>query len=127
MPQTGAPLAGRLSCVRIQEQEKFQHEKVIFAALQKNHFETEEGRAVEKDLGLYVTLLPKGNIKRDLAGPAGKVSLEGTTIQDELIMFSELSFGPYAEVVDVIRASAAFLCVDNDNRYMDGKVNPPCL
>ncbi len=79
---------------------------------------------MEKDFGLYVTLLSKGNIKRDLAGSAGKVSLEDTTIQDELILFSELNFGPYAEVVDVIRASAAFLCVDNDNRYVDGKVNP---
>ena len=27
-------------------------------------------------------------------------SLEGTTISDEVILFSELSFGPYAVVVD---------------------------
>lgn len=79
---------------------------------------------MEKNFGLYVTLLPKGKIKRDLTGPASKVSLENTTIQDELILFSELSFGPYAQVVDMIRTSVAFLCMGNDNRYIEGKVNP---
>lgn len=69
---------------------------------------------MEKNFGLYVTLLPKGKIKRDLTGPASKVSLENTTIQDELILFSELSFGPYAQVVDMIRTSVAFLCMGND-------------
>ncbi len=77
-----------------------------------------------KDFGLYVTLLPKGKIKRDLTGPAGEVSLEDTTIQDELILFSELSFGPYAQVVDMIRTSVAFLCVDNGSRPTPGLVNP---
>ncbi len=79
---------------------------------------------MEKDFGLYVTLLPKGKITRDLTGPAGEVSLEDTTIQDELILFSELSFGPYAQVVDMIRTSAAFLCVDNGSRPTPGLVNP---
>lgn len=76
------------------------------------------------EYGLYLSVLSDGHIKRDLAGPAGKVSLEDTTIQDELILFSELSFEYYAKVVDVIRTSVAFLCVDNDNRYIKGKVNP---
>ena len=49
--------------------------------------------------GVYVELLPKGKIKRDLAGVSGEVSLEGTTVSDEVILFSELSFGPYAVVV----------------------------
>ncbi len=79
---------------------------------------------MEKGFGLYVTLLPKGKIKRDLTGPAGEVSLEDTTIQDELILFSELSFGPYAQVVDMIRTSAAFLCVDNGSQPTPGLVNP---
>ncbi len=77
-----------------------------------------------KDFGLYVTLLPKGKIKRDLTGPAGEASLEDTTIQDELLLFSELSFGPYAQVVDLIRTSVAFLCVDNGSRSTPGLVNP---
>lgn len=76
------------------------------------------------EYGLYLTLLPDGQIKRDLTGPAGKVSLENTTIQDELTLFSELSFEYYAKVVDAIRTSVAFLCVDNDNRYIKGKVSP---
>ena len=56
--------------------------------------------------GAYVELLQKGEIKRDLAGVSGEVSLEGTTISDEVILFSELSFGPYAVVVDLIRFQA---------------------
>lgn len=79
---------------------------------------------MEKDLGLYVTLLPKGKIKRDLTGPVGEVSLEDTTIQDELILYSELSFEPYAQVVDMIRTSVAFLCVDNGSRPTPGLANP---
>ena len=46
------------------------------------------------EYGLYLSLLLDGQIKRDLTGPAGKVSLEDTTIQDELILFSELIFTP---------------------------------
>ena len=61
------------------------------------------------EYGLYLSLLLDGQIKRDLTGPAGKVSLEDTTIQDELILFSELSFTPYAQVVDMIRTSVAYL------------------
>lgn len=46
------------------------------------------------EYGLYLSVLSDGHIKGDLTGPAGKVSLEDTTIQDELILFSELSFTP---------------------------------
>lgn len=56
--------------------------------------------------GVYVELLPEGKIKRDLAGIAGEVSLGETTVFDEVILFSELSFGPYAVVVDLIRSQA---------------------
>ena len=54
------------------------------------------------DYGLYLSLGQNGHIKRDLAGLAGEVSLEDAVIQDELILFSELSFEPYALVVDLI-------------------------
>lgn len=77
-----------------------------------------------EEQGLYVTLLPKGKIKRDLTGPAGKISLGESSIQDELILFSELSFLPYAQVVDLIRTAVAFLCVDQDSRPTPGVVNP---
>lgn len=71
------------------------------------------------EYGLYLSALSDGHIKRDLTGPAGKVSLKDTTIQDELILFFELSFTPYAQVVDMIRTSAAYLCVDDS-----GKADP---
>ncbi|MCM1149750.1 MAG: DUF6076 domain-containing protein [Butyricicoccus sp.] len=70
-----------------------------------------------KDHGLYVTLLPKGKIRRDLARPAGKISLEETSIQDELILFSELSFEPYAMVVDAIRNMAADIMRQDREHY----------
>jgi len=77
-----------------------------------------------EDYGLYVTMLPDGKIKRDLTGPSGKVSLEESSIQNELILFSELSFLPYARVVDMICTSAAFLCINNGGRPTPGLVNP---
>lgn len=64
--------------------------------------------------GVYVELLPKGKIKRDLAGVSGEVSLEDTTISDEVILFSELSFGPYAVVVDLIRFQAKAILKHDD-------------
>ena len=65
--------------------------------------------------GVYVELLPKGKIKRDLAGVSGEVSLEGTTVSDEVILFSELSFGPYAVVVDLIRFQAKAILKHDDH------------
>jgi len=114
-------LAGWPSCDRIQGKEKFQHEKVIFTVLPKNYFETKEGCTMEKGFGLYVTLLPKGKLKRDLVGVTGKVSLEDTTIQDELVLFSELSFESYAHVVDMIHTSAGSV-IDQDEGHF-GKIN----
>ena len=56
--------------------------------------------------GLYVELLPDGKIKRDLVGSSGEASLEDTVVSDEVILFSELNFEPYAVVVDLIRSQA---------------------
>lgn len=70
-----------------------------------------------KEHGLYVTLLPKGKIKRDLTGAASKVSLNEVSIQDELILFSELSFEPYAMVVDAIRNMAANIMRQDEDHY----------
>ena len=65
--------------------------------------------------GMYVDILPEGNIKRDLAGYSGGVPLEDTTISDEVILFSELNFGPYAIVVDLIRSQAKAILMHNDH------------
>lgn len=56
--------------------------------------------------GVYVELLPDGKIKRDLAGILGEVPLAETKISDEILLFSELIFEPYAAVVDQIRSQA---------------------
>ena len=56
------------------------------------------------DLGLYVSVSPEGKLKRDLAALTGKVPLEDSTVEREIIEFSELDFGPYAQVVDYIRS-----------------------
>ena len=69
------------------------------------------------EYGLYLSALSDGHIKRDLAGPAGKVSLEDTTIQDELILFSELNFEPYALVVDIVRNCAGSIMVQDEGHY----------
>jgi len=64
---------------------------------------------MKTDCGLYVFVTPDGKLKRDLAAVSGKVSLDATTIEDEIITFSELDFGPYAMVVDLILTSVAFI------------------
>ena len=51
------------------------------------------------DKGIYVSLLPKGKIKRTLTTESGEVELPETTIADEIILFSELDFEHYAQVV----------------------------
>ena len=55
---------------------------------------------------MYVELLQDGKIKRDLAGIPGEVPLAETKISDEILLFSELIFEPYAAVVDQIRSQA---------------------
>lgn len=64
---------------------------------------------MKTDCGLYVSITPDGTLKRDLAAIHGKVSLADTTVEDEIIMFSELDFGLYATVVDLIITSTAFI------------------
>ena len=56
--------------------------------------------------GVYVELLQDGTIKRDRAGIPGEVPLAETKISDEILLFSELIFEPYAAVVDQIRSQA---------------------
>lgn len=40
--------------------------------------------------GLYISILPNGDVERTLVTPSGTMVLEKTTIADELILFSEL-------------------------------------
>ena len=64
------------------------------------------------DLGLYVSVSPEGKLKRDLAALTGKVPLEDSTVKQEIIEFSELEFGPYAQVVDCITVTANYMLSD---------------
>lgn len=64
------------------------------------------------DCALYVTILPDGKMKRDLTSVTSKVCLDDVTVEDEIISFSELAFGPYAAVVDLLIYSASNLSVD---------------
>ena len=58
------------------------------------------------DKGIYVSLLPKGKIKRTLTTESGEVELPETTIADEIILFSELDFEHYAQVVELLNTIA---------------------
>lgn len=57
---------------------------------------------MERALGLYVSVSSDGKIKRNLTA-RGEVKIKATTVADEIILFSELNFGPYAQVVDMLR------------------------
>lgn len=76
---------------------------------------------MKTDCGLYASVTPDGTLKRDLAAIFGKVSLANTTVEDEIITFSELDFGPYAEVVDLIITSAAL--IPHGGRIEDADMN----
>lgn len=72
---------------------------------------------MERKLGLYVTLGNDGSLKRTLVSVSGETELEATTLNDEVILFSELIFDFYAFIVDRIRLSAAYLVTQDG----DGK------
>ena len=57
---------------------------------------------MERKLGLYVTLGNDGSLKRTLVSISGETELEATTLNDEVILFSELIFDFYAFIVDRI-------------------------
>ena len=76
-----------------------------------------EGTPMERKLGLYVTLGDDGSLKRTLVSISGETNLEATTLNDEVILFSELIFDFYAFIVDRIRLSAAYLVTQDG----DGK------
>lgn len=76
-----------------------------------------EGTPMERKLGLYVTLGNDGSLKRTLVSISGETELEATTLNDEVILFSELIFDFYAFIVDRIRLSAAYLVTQDG----DGK------
>ena len=65
--------------------------------------------------GVYVELLPRGKIKRDIAGYPGDVPLAEAKISDEIFLFSELIFEPYAVVVDQIHAQARAILMYDDH------------
>lgn len=72
---------------------------------------------MERKLGLYVTLGNDGSLKRTSVSISGETELEATTLNDEVILFSELIFDFYAFIVDRIRLSAAYLVTQDG----DGK------
>lgn len=58
--------------------------------------------------GVYVSLSPKGILERQLVTVNGEISLPETTPEEEIVLYSELNFEPYAAVVDMLRTTAAF-------------------
>ena len=68
-----------------------------------------EGTPMERKLGLYVMLGDDGNLKRTLVSVSGDTELEAATLNDEVILFSELIFDFYAFIVDRIRLAFPYL------------------
>jgi hypothetical protein len=57
---------------------------------------------MEKLLGLYIAVATDGRIRRNLSTRNGEIKLKASTINEEIIEFSELNFKPYAEIVDLL-------------------------
>ena len=76
---------------------------------------------MEKALGLYVSLSSDGKIKRNLTARDGEVKVKASTIADEIILFSELNFLPYAQIVDMLRNMFANAYVEETSEEHFGK------
>ena len=50
---------------------------------------------MEREPGLYVTLLPENRIKKILTDEDGEVTESEVSIADELMYYSEVSYEPY--------------------------------
>ena len=72
---------------------------------------------MDKNYGLYVSLLPNGEIKRTLLSLYGTEELELTTINEEIITYSELIFLPYSEVVDTIILCHQHMTEEGDENF----------
>ena len=74
---------------------------------------------MKTDCALYVKVLPDGQMERELVTINGKTCLESTTVEQEIINFSELEFGPYAAIVDLLAYSASNLSVEGRVEEVD--------
>lgn len=67
--------------------------------------------------GLYVSVSDDGAIKRNLTVKSGEtIDLASTTVNDEIIAFSELNFKYYAELLEHIEN----MCEDSYVEVTDG-------
>ena len=57
---------------------------------------------MEKISGLYMAVASDGRIRRTLVSHSGEVKLKASTVNEEIIEFSELNFKPYAGIVDLL-------------------------
>ena len=73
--------------------------------------------------GLYISILPNGDVERTLVTPSGTMVLEKTTIADELILFSELCFDPYSEVGKYLATIAMYLPSPSEHTYTQEEIN----
>ena len=72
---------------------------------------------MQKICGLYVEINKDGTLKRNLAVKNGEtIKLERTTVNDEIIAFSELNFKYYAELLEHIEN----MCEDSYVEVTDG-------
>lgn len=60
-------------------------------------------------MGLYVTLLPDGKIKKRLTDKNGETEEYETTIADEVIMYASLNYDTYMQVVAAIYEKSFYL------------------
>lgn len=69
----------------------------------QKHFEAGGENTLQNICGLYVSVNDDGAIKRNLTVKNGEtIKLKNTTVNDEIIAFSELNFKYYAELLEHI-------------------------
>lgn len=75
--------------------------------------------------GLYVSVNEDGTIKRNLTVKSGEtIDLESTTVNDEIIAFSELNFKYYAKIVELIEYMSEDSYVEvTDGDYGEAGIN----
>jgi len=76
---------------------------------------------MNKICGLYLTVSDSGEIKRTLTTQSGEVKLKRSSVSDEILLFSELNFKNYIDVLKSI-SELSEETEDNDNSKNFGTV-----
>lgn len=77
---------------------------------------------MEQTPGLYLTLMNDGAIRKHLITATGAVIEEESTIMRELILYSEIDYTPYADLMEHLDSWNFHLQINGEEIFEDVKM-----